>query len=203
MTKRLFDIVLSLVLLVLLAPLWIGVIAWMVIKRDLPIFYVSERMKTTDRAFSLIKFRTMRPPSADEENSGVSGGDKSDRITPLGHALRSKRLDEVPQLINILKGDMSFVGPRPPLRQYTQSHKALYREVLKSKPGVTGLASLSFHRHEEFVLANAASIEETDTLYKRRCIPRKAAIDLIYQRHSNVCFDFVILWRTALKVLRR
>ena len=159
MLKRLFDIVLSLFLIIILSPFWGGVMIWMLFKRDLPVFYISERMKAVDKSFKLYKFRTMRPPRADEANSGVSGGDKSDRITSLGRALRSKRLDEVPQLINILRGDMSFVGPRPPLRQYTESCRALYSEVLKSKPGVTGLASLAYHKHEERLLAKAVSLE--------------------------------------------
>lgn len=203
MLKRAFDIFFSALLLIVLSPLWLGVIIWMVVKGDTPIFYVSERMKTVDKPFALVKFRTMRAPEPGEENSGVSGGDKSSRITPLGHALRSKRLDEVPQLINILKGDMSFVGPRPPLRQYTESHRALYDQVLKSKPGVTGLASMSFHKHEEYLLSGARTIEETDEIYRARCIPRKAEIDLIYQRNANICTDVWILILTAKKVLRR
>lgn len=200
MAKRLFDIFFSIILIVILCPLWVGVLLWMSASRDLPVLYVSERMKTTEKPFRLYKFRTMRAPKAEEENTGVSGGDKAARITPLGHFLRSKRLDEIPQLINILKGDMSFVGPRPPLRQYTQSHHSLYAEVLKSKPGVTGLASMVFHKHEEYLLSRAKTLGETDAIYRRACIPKKARIDLIYQEHSSICFDVFILLQTVRRV---
>lgn len=200
MLKRLFDIVAALILALILLPFVIGVILWMYIKRDLPVLYVSERMKTVDQPFMLYKFRTMRPPREGESNTGVSGGDKASRITPLGHFLRKFRIDEIPQLLNILRGDMSFVGPRPPLRRYTETHRALYEQVLKSKPGVTGLASMVFHKHEERLLGQTATPEECEAVYMARCIPRKAEIDLIYQKNTNVCFDIWILLRTFLKV---
>ena len=98
-----------------------------------------------------------------------------------GRFLRRSRLDEVPQLWNVLKGDMSFVGPRPPLRLYVERFPELYAKVLQSRPGVTGLATLVFHRHEEKLLAACRSAAETDAVYARRCVPRKARIDLIYQ----------------------
>src|SRR5690606_28666329 len=107
------------------------------------------------------------------------------------------RLDEVPQLWNVLKGDMSFVGPRPPLRVYVERFPDLYAQVLRSRPGVTGLASLHFHRHEEWILARCATPEDTDAAYARRCVPRKARLDLIYQRRRNLCLDMALMWRTA------
>ncbi|MEM7710745.1 MAG: sugar transferase [Pseudomonadota bacterium] len=197
MLKRVFDIFLALVLAVLLSPLLIGVALWMILRRDLPIFYVSERMKTVDTPFDLVKFRTMDPPGPDDANTGVSGGDKAARISPLGRVLRRYRLDELPQLWNVLKGDLSFVGPRPPLRQYTDRFPDLYAQVLRSKPGLTGLATLTIHRFEETALARARSVEETEAIYVRRCIPRKARVDLLYQRRAGVCFDIQILYRTA------
>lgn len=201
--KRVFDIAFSLFLMTVLSPFALFVVIWMYVKGDLPVLYVSERMKTVDQPFMLYKFRTMRPPAPGEQNSGVSGGDKESRITPLGRVLRSKRLDELPQLINILKGDMSFVGPRPPLRQYTESHRALYEKVLKSKPGVTGLASMVYHRHEERLLEAAATPEQTEEIYKRRCVPWKAHIDLIYQKNATIWFDLWILYKTFEKIARR
>jgi len=98
---------------------------------------------------------------------------------------------------------MSFVGPRPPLRQYTEKFPDLYGQVLRSRPGVTGLATLHYHRHEERLIASATTAEETETIYATRCVPRKAKLDLIYQRHASVCFDIVILWQTLAKVLGR
>lgn len=200
MIKRLFDIAASLALGILFLPFVLGVVLWMLIKKDLPFLYVSERMKTVDQHFQLYKFRTMTPPRSSDQNTGVSGGDKSDRITPLGNVLRKYRLDEIPQLINILRGDMSFVGPRPPLRRYTESHRALYQKVLRSKPGLTGLASFVFHKREEALLSKARSSAETEEIYMRRCIPWKAHIDLVYQRNANFCFDIWIIWMTFLRV---
>ncbi len=98
---------------------------------------------------------------------------------------------------------MSFVGPRPPLRQYVEAFPDLYAEVLECRPGVTGLATLLFHRHEERLLAGCASAEETDRVYVRRCIPRKARLDLIYRRRRSLCFDLAILARTVAGVARR
>ena len=159
-------------------------------------------MKTPEQPFNLIKFRTMSH-APEDQNTGVTGGDKASRITPIGRKLRRYRLDELPQLINVLRGDMSFVGPRPPLRQYTEKFPDLYGQVLRSRPGVTGLATLHYHRHEERLIASATTAEETETIYATRCVPRKAKLDLIYQRHASVCFDIVILWQTLAKVLGR
>jgi lipopolysaccharide/colanic/teichoic acid biosynthesis glycosyltransferase len=132
---------------------------------------------------------------------GVSGGDKTSRITPTGRFLRRCRLDEVPQLWNVLKGDMSFVGPRPPLRLYVERFPRLYAQVLQNRPGITGLATLVFHRHEEKMLARCRDAAETDAVYARRCVPRKARIDLIYQRRRNVWMDFRLMVQTVARAL--
>ncbi len=196
--KRLFDIALALLLLVPLGAVMVVVAVALALTQGRPILYGAERMRGPDRAFMLWKFRTMRPAPQD---SGVSGGDKATRVTPLGRFLRRTRLDELPQLANILKGDMSFVGPRPPLRQYVRACPETYAAVLKSRPGVTGLATLVFHRHEERLLAPCATRDETNRVYIRRCIPRKARLDLIYQRRQSVRLDLWILWRTLRGVL--
>ncbi|MGC9369396.1 MAG: sugar transferase [Paracoccaceae bacterium] len=199
-SKRVFDIVLALALSVLLLPVLLVVLAVMWLRDGRPLFYVSERMKTADEPFRLWKLRTMRPDSGDR---GVSGGDKAHRVTRTGRMLRRYRLDEIPQLWNVLRGDMSFVGPRPPLREYVERFPETYREVLRSRPGITGLATEVFHAHEEWLLAKCETPEETDAVYARACVPRKARLDLIYQRHQSLCFDLVLLSRTAAKVFGR
>ncbi|NVK44941.1 MAG: sugar transferase [Rhodobacteraceae bacterium] len=198
--KRLFDIVLALLLGTLLLPVMI-VIAVLVLFRDgRPILFRSERMQTPERAFQLIKFRTMTVSDADH---GVSGGNKDHRITRTGAMLRRTRFDELPQLWNILKGDMSFVGPRPPLRFYVEKFPEVYGLVLRNRPGVTGLASLVFHEHEARILAPCQSAAETDRVYSDRCVPRKARLDLIYQKSSNLCFDVEIILKTVVGALRK
>lgn len=198
--KRIFDIVLALVLIIVLAPFFAILVVVLLLSEGRPLFYVSERMKTPTEGFALIKLRTMANVASD---GGVTGGDKTARIGRVHRLLRRARLDEIPQLWNVLKGDMSFVGPRPPLRVYVDDFAAIYGQVLQSRPGVTGLASLRFHAHEEAMLSRCETSEETDAVYRRRCIPRKAALDLIYQQNRTFCFDLALIAETATKPFRR
>lgn len=193
--KRLFDIVLALLAVptVVLAMVVIGSLILIVDGR--PVFYVSERMRDPVTPFRLWKFRTMRPDPADH---GATGGHKADRLTRCGPFLRRTHLDELPQLFNILRGDMSFVGPRAPLRVYVEAAPDLYARVLKSRPGLTGLATLIYRHEEARLLAGSRSAEETEAIYRRRCVPRKARLDLIYQRNRSICVDLWIILRTVL-----
>lgn len=197
-TKRLFDIVFALLILPLVGGLALAVLAVLALTQGRPFFYAAERMKSPTEPFRLWKFRTMTTVAAD---SGVSGADKAARITPAGRALRRLRLDELPQLWNILRGDISFVGPRPPLREYVERFPEIYAQVLKSRPGVTGLASIHYHRHEEWLLARSQDAAETDRIYCRKCIPAKARLDLIYARHASVCYDLRLIFRTIARLL--
>lgn len=200
LSKRLADLIVALALSVLLAPV-ILVLALLVLVLDgRPVFYISERMKTPTEAFRLIKFRSMRADAAD---SGVTGADKAGRITRMGAFLRRSRLDELPQLWNILRGDMSFVGPRPPLRQYVEDYPEIYGPVLRSRPGLTGLATLTYHRHEQRLLAASRSAAETEAIYRRACVPRKARLDLIYQAHRSLCWDLWLMFRTIFRKRRK
>lgn len=200
MKYRLFDLGLALLLLPPLGILAALIALWLLLRSGRPVFYRSERMKAPGRAFDLWKFRTMTPDAAD---SGVSGGDKAARITPEGRFLRRLRLDEIPQLWNILRGDMGFVGPRPPQRRYVERFPELYARVLRVRPGVTGMATLRFHRHEERILAECRTPDETDSAYSRRCVPRKARLDLIHQRNRSLCGDIVIVLNTLKRVFLR
>ena len=198
--KRILDLVLALVLGVVLLPVILAIAALCLFRQGRPILYGSERMRGPDQGFTLWKFRTMAHDAADR---GVTGGDKAARITPLGRRLRAHRLDELPQLWNILAGDISFVGPRPPLRRYVEMRPDLYARVLRSRPGVTGLASLVYARHEEWLLSRTRSADETEAVYLRASVPRKAALDLIYQRHRSLCLDLWLIGWTAARFLPR
>lgn len=197
--KRLADILIVLLLAPLALPLLLVLMGLVRLFDGAPVLHVAERMRTPERAFRLYKLRSMR---TDTPVSGVLGGDRAGQITPLGRILRRTRLDELPQLWNILKGDMSFVGPRPPERIYVERRPDLYAEVLKSRPGLTGLATLTFHAHEERLLARCRDAAETDATYMRRCVPRKARLDLIWQRNRTLCGDLLLLWRSFARVLR-
>jgi lipopolysaccharide/colanic/teichoic acid biosynthesis glycosyltransferase len=200
-SKRMFDLAVALVLGVVLLPVVAVLVVVLLVLEGRPVFYIAERMRTPDQGFGLIKLRTMRPapPGA---NTGVTGGDKSARMSRLHRILRRTRADEIPQLWNVLRGDMSLVGPRPPLRIYVEAFPDLYGRVLKSRPGITGLASLRYHAVEERLLAACATPEETDGVYRRRCVPRKAALDLIYQRRRSLCWDIILVAETAARPFR-
>ncbi|WP_376871937.1 sugar transferase [Albirhodobacter sp. R86504] len=198
--KRVFDLVLIAIFGLPLVLVMILVIGVLLVTQGRPLFYPAERMRGIDEPFTLWKFRTMQVVAGD---SGVSGGDKAARITPAGRIMRRMRFDELPQLWNILRGDMSFVGPRPPLREYVERFPDLYAKVLRSPPGVTGLASLLYHRHEERILSACETAEQTDDAYCNRCIPMKAKLDLIYQSRASVCWDGAIVYTTLARVLGR
>ncbi len=198
--KRLMDIGLALLLGAILLPGILILALLVLIKDGRPVFYRSERMKRPDTPFMLWKFRTMTEVAND---SGVTAGYKAARVTKMGHWLRRHRLDELPQLYNILRGDMSFVGPRPPLRCYVDMHPALYARVLHNRPGVTGLATLYFHHREDHMLAACASADESEALYVRRCIPVKARLDLIWAKNQSLCYDARLIVETTLRVFSR
>jgi lipopolysaccharide/colanic/teichoic acid biosynthesis glycosyltransferase len=190
----------DLALAIAIAPIILPVIVIVAVllccfQKGTPI-YLSERMKTTTHGFTLWKFRTMEP---DPDDSGVSGGDKSGRITKLGAFLRHHRLDEVPQWWNIVKGDISFVGPRPPLRVYVEKFPNLYSQVLEERPGVTGMATLIYHNTEQRLLAQCSSAKETDEVYSRRCVPKKAKIDVLYASRRTLCSDLRIILATVFR----
>lgn len=194
--KRLLDLALALLLTIVLGPV-IALISLAILMRDgRPVFYVAERMHAPDKPFFLWKFRTMQMV---EQDSGVSGGDKAARITRTGRWLRRTRADELPQLWNVFRGDLSFVGPRPPLRRYVELFPDIYGEVLKSRPGITGLATLVYHRTEERLLRQCRTAEETERVYISRCVPRKAALDRVYARNWSLCLDLRLMLATVLR----
>lgn len=195
--KRVLDLVLVMLLLPLLLPLLVVLVLVLWLREGWPIFYSSERMQSPTSGFMLWKLRTMHTASYD---SGVTGGDKSARITFTGRMLRNSRLDELPQIFNILCGDISFVGPRPPLPTYVERFPKIYQQVLQSRPGVTGLASLVYARHEAHLLGRCDTAAATDAIYARACVPRKARIDLIYQHNQSMIFDIWLIVLTAARV---
>lgn len=193
-SKRMFDIGLALLLLVPLSIVMAVFALVLLIAQGRPIFYAAPRMATPTRRFMHLKFRTML---CQRDDSGVTGAHKHWRITPLGRFMRRTRIDELPQLFNILMGDMSFVGPRPTIAEYVDRFPLVYGQILKSRPGVTGLATLIYHRHEDRILARCKSAEATEAAYARRCLPTKLKIDMIYQRNRTLGLDLWILWRTV------
>lgn len=199
-SKRLMDLVIAGALILFLFLPFAILIVVLLITEGRPLFYVSERMRSPTEAINLIKLRTMPQRSGD---GGVTGGNKMRQLSAMQNFLRKSRADELPQLWNVIRGDITLVGPRPPLRVYVEAYPVLYGQVLQSRPGITGLASLRFHAHEERLMRQCETAAETDAVYRNRCIPRKATLDLMYQQHRNFCFDLTLIGETAAKPFRR
>lgn len=196
--KRLFDVTLALLLLVPLSLVMLAVAGLLLVIEGRPIFYVAERMRAPGQPFRQLKFRTM---TAVEKDAGATGAHKAWRITRFGWFLRRTRIDELPQLFNILLGDMSFVGPRPPLREYVERFPARYAQVLRTRPGVTGLATLIYHAHEDRIMACCHTPEATEAAYYRRCLPTKLRLEMIYQRRRTLALDLWIILNTVMTVI--
>lgn len=166
-----------------------------------PFIFASKRMRGMDETFLLLKIRTMHPMDAGVDQSAL-GGDQKWRVTRIGAILRRTRLDELPQILNVLRGDIRFIGPRPPLAKYVALYPELYSRVLAdTPPGITGLATVILHAREERLLSACRSPEETDRVYRARCIPIKARLDLIYQRRRGWALNAMILWLTLARLV--
>jgi lipopolysaccharide/colanic/teichoic acid biosynthesis glycosyltransferase len=198
--RRALDLSVAVPAALVLLPLAIGVALSVRLGDGGPALYASERMRAPGRPFRLWKFRTMTEGA---EDGGVSGGDKAARVTRIGAVLRRYRLDEIPQLWNVIRGDMALVGPRPPLRRYVERFPALYAEVLAARPGLTGAATLRFRRREEALLARCATPAETDRIYATRCVRAKARLDLAYERRRTIVTDLALIAATCRGLLER
>ena len=191
--KRLLDIVAAGAGLLVLAPLF-GVVA-LLIKLDSPgpVFFKQKRIGRGFCPFWIYKFRTMRHEAADARQLTV--GDDA-RITRIGHFLRRSKLDELPQLFNILKGDMTLVGPRPEVPRYVEAFRRDYEEILTVRPGLTDLASLKY-RDESALLGQSADPEQE---YLRRVLPDKIRLGKEYIHRSSLAFDMSLILKTLGKV---
>ena len=183
----------------LLLPFIMAIIALLfvpvVLCQGRPFFYRSERMRDADTRFTLLKIRTMRPSRGTKDTP--LGGYNEDRVTPIGRFLRRTRLDELPQILNVMRGDIGFVGPRPPTPRHVAARPLQYRQLLsRCRPGITGLATVVVHRREERLLSRCRSAAETETVYLRRCLPAKLRLDMIYARNRSLLLDARIIWRT-------
>jgi len=193
--KRLFDILFSSIGLLLLQPLFVAIA--ILIKADSagPVFFRQERMGKNFRRFFIYKFRTM---VVDAEKKGLcitSGGDN--RVTGAGRALRRLKIDELPQLINVLKGDMSFVGPRPEVIKYVEWYKDDYKRILSVRPGITDISSLMF-RNEERILQ---IVDDPERYYIHVLLPEKMKLARDYIENMSFFFDVRLISKTLYKVI--
>jgi len=195
-TRRAFDLLVALLGLALVSPLFLIVAGLIKLCDPGPILYRAQRVGKDGKSFRVYKFRTM-VADADRLGPGITvAGDH--RITPIGRWLRRTKLDEVPQLLNVVSGEMSLVGPRPEDPRYVQHYTALQRQVLRMKPGITSPASVSY-RHEEHLLQG----EDWERTYLEQVLPAKLAIELEYMQRRTLWSDLTVLVRTALALCRR
>ena len=192
--KRLFDIIFSLAGLILVLPVLIFVVIAIKLDSAGPVFFVQKRIGRGLKPFRLYKFRTMYADAAQKGLSVTVGGDQ--RITKAGRFLRKSKLDELPQLFNVLKGDMSLVGPRPEVPEYVGKYPEEYKEVLIVRPGITDMASLKYS-DEESILKNKENPEE---YYIHVLLPEKIRMAKEYVRNVSVINDLKLILLTLLKI---
>lgn len=197
MIKRLFDTLFSLFILIVLLPLFILIALWILIEDGWPVFYLQERVGKNGSSFYLIKFRTMYK-NADKKGL-LTISSKDPRITSSGYYLRKYKLDELPQFINVLTGDMSIVGPRPEVWKYVRLYSEEQKKVLSVKPGITDEASLRYI-NENDILAQSADPERT---YVEQIMPEKLSINLEYLKKQSFLYDLKIIFQTFLKIFFR
>jgi lipopolysaccharide/colanic/teichoic acid biosynthesis glycosyltransferase len=193
--KRIFDVFFALLGLVFLSPFFIIISIAIVLSSKGSVFFVQERVGKRNSTFKLIKFRTMYVQSA--QKGLLTVGMRDSRITSIGYFLRKFKLDELPQLINILKGEMSFVGPRPEVRKYVNYYTAEQMRVLEVLPGLTDFASIEYF-DENRILAAAQEPEKT---YIEFVMPHKLFLNLKYIEQMSLATDLKILYLTLIKII--
>jgi lipopolysaccharide/colanic/teichoic acid biosynthesis glycosyltransferase len=190
MIKRLFDIISSLLGIVILSPVFLIIAIWVVVDSRGGILYQQNRVGRDGKEFLLFKFRTMQ---SDSDKKGLlTVGMKDSRITHVGYYLRKYKLDELPQLFNVLLGDMSIVGPRPEVSKYVALYNEEQKKVLSIKPGITDYASIEY-ASENDLLAKAANPED---LYIKEVMPAKLKLNLKYIQEMGFVTDVKIIFRT-------
>ena len=195
MLKRVFDIISSFIVFVILSPVFLIVAVWIKLDSKGGIFYQQKRVGKNQIEFGLFKFRTMRPNS---DQIKITVGDRDPRVTEVGYYLRKYKLDELPQLINILRGEMSVVGPRPEVSQYVNLYNEKQLEVLSVKPGLSDLATLEYV-HESEILAKSDNPEKT---YINEIMPDKLKLNLEYIKKQSFLLDLGIIFKTFARIVK-
>jgi lipopolysaccharide/colanic/teichoic acid biosynthesis glycosyltransferase len=187
--RRILDIAGALLALIVLSPVLLCIALAVFIFDGRPILFRQTRVGRNGRPFLILKFRTMRVGAAG--SSITAAGDS--RVTPLGQWLRKFKLDELPQFVNVLRGEMSLIGPRPEVPDYVQFDSPLWQAVLATRPGITDLASLAFRDEEQLL----RPIPDADSYYRSVILPAKLRLNLRYLRARSWITDLKLLWLTA------
>jgi lipopolysaccharide/colanic/teichoic acid biosynthesis glycosyltransferase len=187
---RVLDFTFSAIGLIILSPILIVLACIIKLSSTGPVFYMQSRVGKDGKDFKLYKFRSMNIDA--DKNGHLTVGGRDNRITGIGYKLRKYKLDELPQLINVLKGEMSIVGPRPELRRYVELYSENEKSVLKVLPGITDYASIAF-RNENELLGMATNPEET---YVKEIMPKKIELNFSYINNRSLKEYFIIIWQT-------
>ena len=194
--KRLLDLILAIILLIILSPIYIVISLLIVIETGFPIFYKADRGGYNNKTFKIFKFRTM-VKDADKIGGGTTALNDS-RITKVGGFLRKTKLDEIPQLLNIINGSMSFVGPRPELLKYTNQYVGEEEYILKVRPGITDYSSIEFISLDEIV-----GEENADDMYEKYVLKKKNKLRIKYAKEVSFNVDLKIFIKTVSKVIQK
>ena len=195
-SKRLIDILLAVIGLVFIWPILFVCAVAVKLSSPGPVLYLGKRTGRYGVPFKIFKFRSMREDA--ERTGGTTTGKNDTRITSVGKFLRKYKLDELPQLFNVLRGEMSFVGPRPEVAEYTDMYSAEEQEILSVRPGITDLSSLTFSDLQSHV-----GSENPDEAFRRYVLPQKNRLRLKYAREHTISMDFIILIKTVLLVVAK
>lgn len=196
MLIRLLDIMLSLLGLLFLLPIFLILAVWIKFDSQGSIFFRQIRVGKDGRDFRIYKFRTMIVNA--EKKGIITIGERDPRITNSGYFLRKYKLDELPQLINVLKGEMSFVGPRPEVRKYVEMYNQEQLKILTVKPGITDYASIEYINEDE-ILGKSSDPEKT---YIEEIMPQKIKYNMKYINNKTVIEYFKIIFLTIIKIIK-
>jgi lipopolysaccharide/colanic/teichoic acid biosynthesis glycosyltransferase len=196
MIKRWFDILFSLIGLLLLLPFFFLFAILIVVDSGFPVFYFQKRVGKGEKDFYLLKFRTMKN---DSDKQGLLTIGKDPRITSAGSFLRKYKMDELPQLLNVLIGDMSIVGPRPEVKKYVVMYNEEQKKVLSIRPGITDYASIEYSNENERI----ARSKDPELLYIKEIMPEKLKLNLQYISEQSFLTDLKIIIKTIGKILGR
>ena len=196
MVKRIFDITLSLILLSIFFPFGLLISAWILIESSGGVFYRQLRIGQKGIPFKMFKFRSMRQNS--DKLGQLTVGMRDPRITRSGYFIRKYKLDEFPQFLNVLKGEMSIVGPRPEVKEFVDLYSTEQRKILDVKPGITDYASLEYFKENELLGLS----DDPRKTYVEEIMPAKIQLNMKYIQHPGLLNDIKIMWRTFLKIVQ-
>ena len=193
--KRLFDITAAILVLIMGLPFFIIIALLIVLDGKGGVFYSQERIGRYKRSFNLYKFRTMQPGS--DSLGQLTIGSKDSRVTSIGYYLRKYKIDEFPQLINIIAGHMSVVGPRPEVPKYVKMYNQEQLNVLKVRPGLTDYASLVYFKENELL----GKAQDPENVYIKEIMPQKLALNNKYIKEKGMLTDLNIILKTLLRII--